>query len=169
MCVCVWWLRHSLKGLNSVYVIKLKFIIKAAFGLAWLYISPPPPTSTRYCLAYCPHTYIRMYTQKQAAHVVVLCKLVFKFCDHTNKMSAHTNTRTRTWITYIWRWAMDTGGVGVLVRGGGWMVSKFLIAWHLHASPHRCSILSSARPSSNWSSNWSVNWSCSSSCSCSCS
>lgn len=40
------------------------------------------------------HTDIRMYTQKEAAHVVVLCKLVFKFCDHKNKMSAHTRTYT---------------------------------------------------------------------------
>lgn len=94
LCMCVWRLRHSLKGLNSVYVIKLKFIIKAAFGLAWLYISPPSPIPTHYCLAYCPHTHthMRICTQKEAAHVVVLCKLVFKFCDHTNKMSAHTHT-----------------------------------------------------------------------------
>lgn len=73
-----------MKGLNSVYVIKLKFIIKAVFGPAWLYIRP-------FCLPLYTHTHTHREGEKESVCVcvVVLCKLVFKFCDRTNKMSAH--------------------------------------------------------------------------------
>lgn len=120
--LCVWRLRHSLKGLNSVYVIKLKFIIKAVLGPAWLYIRPLPPLLPP--SAFSTHTHTRIESRRLCVCVVlVLCKLVFKFCDRTNKMSTHTHARTHIYI-YIYvggQWTEEK-----CVCGGGGFKSFWL-------------------------------------------
>lgn len=97
----MWRLRHTLKGLNSVYVIKLKFIIKAVFGLALLYIRPPPPPTSHphsqlscFLLSLPAHTHTRTHTEGGCACCCLMQTSFQVLRPHKQNVYTHKHTQT---------------------------------------------------------------------------